>query len=131
MKRALVVGVVFAIAVGACGGSGSGGAGSADRDNLIGTWMGHYGCPGMDKMEDTLVISAGSGATDLSLKIHTTYANPDTVTGTLTSPTEVSVPEQSMGGGMGTAKLTLKGETLEFSATGMGITCGGTDYKKA
>ncbi len=131
MKRFLVAAVVFAMAVAACGGSGSGGGGSADRDNFIGTWTGHYGCPGMDKAEDTLVISAGSGATDLSIKIHTTYANPDTVTGTLSSSTEVNVPEQSMGGGMGTARLTLKGETLEFSATGMGITCGGTDYKKA
>ena len=35
------------------------------------------------------------------------------------------------GGAPGTAKLTLKGDTLEFSATGLGITCGGTDYTRA
>jgi hypothetical protein len=140
MKRAFAVVALAAIvaAVVACGGSSSTGStggsslGSADRDKFVGTWTGHYGCPGMGvTIEDKMIIEAGSAALDLKIQIHVAAANPDTVNGTLTSATEVNVPEQSMGGGSGTAKLTLKGETLEFQATGLGITCGGTDYKKA
>jgi hypothetical protein len=139
MKKVLaaVTLVAMLIAVAACGGSSSTGSTgssitSADRDKFVGTWSGHYGCADLGvTIEDTLIITAGSGDLDLSIRIHTTAANPDTVSGTLTSATEANVPEQSMGGGTGTAKLTLRGDTLEFQATGLGITCGGTDYKKA
>jgi hypothetical protein len=137
MKKVFAAALVaMLIAVAACGGSSSTGSTgssvtSADRDKFVGTWTGHYGCAVGATIEDTLIIKAGSGDLDLSIKIHTTTANPDTVSGTLTSATEVNVPEQSMGGATGTAKITLKGDTLEFQATGMGITCGGTDYKKS
>jgi hypothetical protein len=75
-----------------------------------------------------MVIAAGSGDLGLSIQIHVGFENPDTVTGTLTSPTQVDIPEQSIGGEKGTAKLTLNGDKLEFRATGMGLTCGGSDY---
>lgn len=125
------------IVVAACGGSSSTGSTgpsitSADRDKFVGTWTGHYGCADLGvTIEDKMIMEAGSGDLDLKIKIHVSAANPDTVNGTLTSATEVDVPEQSMGGATGTAKITLKGDRLEFQATGMGLTCGGTDYKKA
>jgi ABC-type glycerol-3-phosphate transport system substrate-binding protein len=132
MSRALIAAILVAVVIGACGGSSSSGAAtSADRDRFVGTWTGHYGCSPTEMLADTMVIAAGTGSLDLSIRIHTTYANPDTVTGTLTSATGVNVPEQSMGGGTGTARLTMKADVLEFSATRMGITCGGTDYRKS
>jgi hypothetical protein len=139
MKRAFAVVALVAmlVVVAACGGSSSTGSTggssltSADRDKFVGTWTGHYGCAEGATIEDKMIIEAGSGDLDLKIKIHVSAANPDTVNGTLTSATEVNVPEQSMGGATGTAKITLKGDTLEFQATGLGITCGGTDYKKS
>jgi hypothetical protein len=135
MKKTLVgaalAGMLVAVAVAACGGSssnGGSGASSADRDKFVGTWTGNYSCDVTTTFPDKMIIKAGSGDLDLSINIHVDFANPDTVTGTLTSPTEVNVPEQSMGGGTGTAKLTLNGDKLDFRATGLGITCGGSDY---
>lgn len=127
------------IVVAACGGSSSTGSSSAaasgrtsaDRDKFVGTWVGHYGCASGATIEDTLIITAGSGDLDLSIRIHATAANPDTVSGTLTSATEVNVPEQSMGGATGTATISLQGDRLAFQASGLGMTCGGTDYQKA
>ena len=86
--------------------------------------------PRGDTVQDAMVIRAGSGDRDLSIQIHVGSGNPDTVTGTLASATEVNIPEQSFGGATGTAKLTLKGEKLDFSVTGMGMTCGGADYTR-
>jgi hypothetical protein len=104
---------------------------SADRDKFVGTWAGNYGCAGIAPIADKMTIQAGSGDLGLSIIIHVDFKNPDTVTGTLTSATEVNVPEQSMGGANGTAKLVLNGDKLDFSATGLGITCGGSDYTRA
>ena len=135
MRRALV-GAALAgmlVAVAACGGSSSNGgsaASSADRDKFVGTWTGNYGCAVGATLADKMIIKAGSGDLDLSIRIHVDFMNPDTVTGTLTSPTEVNVPEQSMGGGAGTAKLKLNGDKLDFRATGLGMTCGGSDYTR-
>jgi hypothetical protein len=136
MRKSLVLATLacMLVVVSACGGSsatGGSAATSADRDKFVGTWTGNYSCPGGDAFADKMVIEVGSGDLDLRITIHVDFANPDTVNGTLTSPTEVDVPEQSMGGGSGTAKLKLNGETLEFNATGLGITCGGTDYTRA
>jgi hypothetical protein len=78
-----------------------------------------------------MIIKAGSGDLDVSITIHANASNPDTVTGTLTSPTEVNVPAQSMGGMSGTAKLKLSGATLDFRETAMNMTCGGADYTRA
>jgi hypothetical protein len=139
LKKALVAVALVAVlaAVAACGsssstsGTGGGGPTSADRDKFVGTWNGNYGCPGIgDNVGDAMVIRAGSGDLGLSIQIHVGFANPDTLTGTLTSRTEVNIPEQSMGGEMGTAKLTLSGDKMEFSVTGMGMTCGGSDYAR-
>jgi hypothetical protein len=116
------------------GGSSSNGgsaATSADRAKFVGTWTGHYGCDVKNTVADKMVIKAGSGALDLSVTIHANGLNPDTVTGTLTSPTEVNVPAQSMGGMSGTAKLKLNGATLDFRETAMSMTCGGADYTRA
>jgi hypothetical protein len=136
VKKALVAAALAAMlaAVAACGGSSStaqSGPTSADRDKFVGTWNGNYKCDFTDAFADTMIVEAGSGDLDLRITIHKNFANPDTVNGTLTSATVVDVPEQSMGGATGTAKLKLNGETMEFTAGGLGITCGGTDYKKA
>jgi hypothetical protein len=131
MKKTLAVALLFVVA--ACGGSSSGKAApvSADRDKFVGTWVGNYGCPGLgDPLSDTLIIALGSGELDFSITIHSTFANPDTLSGSLTSASEINVPEQSMGGSTGTAKITSKGALLEFRATGLGITCGGADYAR-
>jgi hypothetical protein len=139
MRKAFVAAALAGMLVGvvACGGSSStdgssatdsSAATSADRDKFVGTWTGNYSCDMTTNFADKMIIKAGSGDLDLSINIHVDFANPDTVTGTLTSPTEVNVPEQSMGGGAGTAKLTLNGDKLDFRATGLGITCGGSDY---
>jgi hypothetical protein len=154
MKRAFVAAALVGmlVAVAACGGSSptvasnptdasspasasipaSGlAATSADRDKFVGTWTGKYGCDANTTIDDKMVIKAGSGNLDLSITVHSNASNPDTVTGTLTSPTMVDVPAQSMGGMTSTAKLKLTGGTLEFRATAMGLTCGGTAYSRA
>jgi hypothetical protein len=137
MKRTLVMAALagMLVAVAACGGSSSSSGGSkaatsADRDKFVGTWTGQYGCFAGATGSDTLIITAGSGDLDVSIKIHATFLNPDTVTGTLTSPTQINVPEQSMGGAPGTAKLILNGSKLDFHQTGGGLTCGGSDYTR-
>ena len=139
------------VAVAACGGANStvssapsggsapnassapagGSATSADRDKFVGTWTGKYGCDVKTTIDDKMIVKAGSGSLDLSITIHANASNPDTVAGTLTSATEVNVPEQSMGGVGSTAKLKLIGDTLDFHATAMGMTCGGSAYKRA
>ena len=137
MARKALVLIALSVLFAACS-SGSGatsgpaGPASADRDKFVGTWVGNYGCPGIgDPLSDTLIIALGSGELDFSITIHSTFANPDTLSGTLTSASEINLPEQSMGGGTGTAKIKLQGDVLEFQATGLGLTCGGTDYAKA
>jgi hypothetical protein len=147
MRKTFVAATVagMLVAVAACGsasstgssapGGGSAPAGgsatSADRDKFVGTWTGHYGCDVKTTTDDKMIVKAGSGDLDLSIAIHASASNPDTVTGTLTSSTDVNVPEQSMGGISGTAKLNLTGDTLAFHATAMGMTCGGNDYTLA
>ena len=103
---------------------------SADRANFVGTWAGSYSCPGGAPNPDTLVIRLGSGALDLSIIIHVESLAPDTVSGELTEPNLISVPQQSMGGFPGTAKITYLGPLLAYSQTGLGITCGGTNYAR-
>lgn len=137
MKKTLAVALLFVVA--ACAGSSSGkttgpasSLASADRDKFVGTWTGSYGCAGLGTpVSDKLTIAIGSGDLDFSITIHATYANPDTVSGNLTGPNQISVPEQSMGGAPGTAKITLQGAVLEYSQTGLGVTCGGKDYARA
>lgn len=87
-------------------------------------------CPGGAPTADTLVVALGGGALDFSIIIHAKFANPDTVTGSLTEPNKINVPQQSMGGAPGTAQITSQGTLLTYSQTGLGITCGGTDYAK-
>jgi hypothetical protein len=130
MKRLLAAACLAAVLATVAGCGGSGGATSADRDNFVGTWKGNYACPGGDAIADRMIIEAGSGDLELRISIHVDFLNPDKVNGTLTSPTEVEIPEQSMGGGTGTAKLKLNGDKLEFRATGFGLTCGGSDYSR-
>jgi len=103
---------------------------SADRDKFVGTWAGTYRCPGGNPFPDTLVVSLGGGALDFSIIIHVGFANPDTVSGDLTEPNLITVPEQSMGWASGTARITSQGALLAYSQTGFGITCGGTDYAR-
>lgn len=117
-------------------GSATPGGGSA-RDNFLGTWTGHYGCPGGSPVADKLVVKAGSGAGDLLITIHADASNPDNVNGTVVSNSEADVPQQSMGGMSATARLILHGDTLpghfilEFQESAAGFTCGGTDYQLA
>jgi hypothetical protein len=131
MKKTLAIALLFVVA--SCAGSSSGKTTapvSADRDKFVGTWAGSYGCFAGASTADTLVIRLGAGALDFSITIHSGFGNPDTVTGELTGPNQISVPEQSMGGAPGTAKITSKGDLLEFSQTGLGVTCGGKDYAR-
>lgn len=101
---------------------------SADRDKFVGTWAGTYSCSGGIPVSDTLVISLGSGALDFTITIHVEALNPDTVSGELTEPNLINVPEQLLGGFPGTAQITTQGDLLSFHQTGAGLTCGGTDY---
>ena len=110
---------------------GGSAATSADRAKFVGTWTGHYGCDVKSMVDDQMIIKAGSGDLDLKITIHANAGNPDTVTGTLTSSTEVDVPAQSMGGMSATGKLKLNGATLDFRETAMSMTCGGADYTRA
>ena len=111
--------------------SAGGAATSADRDKFVGTWTGKYGCDATNTIDDKMIVKAGSGDLDLSITIHSNASNPATVTGKLTSPTEVNVPEQSMGDVSSTARLKLTGDALDFHATAMGMTCGGSAYTHA
>lgn len=106
------------------------GPSSADRAKFVGTWAGSYSCLGGAPTPDTLVIRLGSGALDFSIIIHAEYAYPDIVSGDLTGPNLISVPQQTMGGFPGTAQITSQGALLEYSQTGLGITCGGTNYAR-
>jgi hypothetical protein len=101
---------------------------SADLAKFVGTWAGSYSCAGGDLTPDTLIISLGSEELELSIIIHAGYFNPDTVSGELTAPNTITVPEQLMGGAPGTAKITSQGAQLAYYQTGFGITCGGSNY---
>jgi len=113
-----------------CGGDEAAGPTSADRTKFVGTWGGSYTCPGAGAAADTLVVALGTGALDFRIIIHARFANPDTVSGNLTQPNKIDVPQQSMGGGPGTAQIISQGALLTYSQTGFGVTCGGTDYAK-
>jgi hypothetical protein len=137
MKRTLAVALLVVLA--SCSSPGptsSGPAGastgpvSADRDKFVGTWAGSYSCGLGTPVHDTLVIALGGGALDFSITIHSTSANPDTVSGELTAPNQIKVPQQSMGGSPGTAEITSRGALLAYSQTGFGTTCGGDNYAK-
>jgi len=121
---------LVALLMASCDGDESTEPTSTDRDKFVGTWAGSYGCPGNTPVPDTLVVGLGGGALDFSIIIHMGFLNPDTVSGDLTEPNLISVPQQSMGGAPGTARITLKGALLAYSQTGFGITCGGTDYAR-
>jgi hypothetical protein len=103
---------------------------SADRGKFVDTWAGTYGCPGGPSTSDTLGISLGAGALDFSIIIHVGSANPDTVSGTLTTPNLIKVPLQAMGGVPGTAQIAYQGALLVYTQGGIGITCGGTAYAR-
>ena len=103
---------------------------SADRAKFVGTWAGSYSCLGGAPTPDTLVIRLGGGALDFSIIIHAEYGIPDTVSGDLTGPNIISMPEQTMGGFPGTAQITSQGALMAYSQSGFGITCGGTDYAR-
>lgn len=103
---------------------------SADRAKFVGTWAGAYSCLGSKPTPDTLVIRLGSGTLDFSIIIHAQYVFRDTVSGQLTGSNVIGVPEQTMGGFPGTAQITSQGSLLAYSQSGLGITCGGTNYGK-
>ena len=132
MHRASPTTVALAVLLTAsCGSDESTGPTSADRTKFVGTWGGSYTCPGGGPTADTLVIALGGGPLDFSIIIHAKFANPDTVSGDLTEPNKINVPQHSMGGAPGTAQITSQGALLTYSQTGFGITCGGTSYAKA
>lgn len=102
---------------------------SADRAKFVGTWAGSYACPGGGPTADTLVINLAGSALGFSIIIHVEAVNPDTVSGDLTEPNRIDVPQQTISGAPGTAQITY-GTLMAYSQTGFGITCGGTDYAK-
>ena len=103
-----------------------------DKNKFIGTWNGTYGCGDPEFVfDDQIVIAKSSTDSGFNITLHATFSNPDNVAGTLTEKKVVTVPEQSMGGAPGTARITyLKSDTLDYSQTGFGITCVGTGYTK-
>lgn len=103
---------------------------SADRAKFVGTWAGQYACPGGGLTPDTLVMNLGGTPLGFSIIIHAGAANPDTVSGDLTEPNRINVPQQTMGGAPGTVQITSHGTLMTYNQTGSGITCGGTDYAK-
>jgi hypothetical protein len=130
-RRPCVAALALAVLLTAsCGGDGSTAPSSADRAKFVDTWAGSYSCLGGAPTPDTLVIGLGGGALDFNIIIHVGSANPGTVSGDLTAPNLISVPQQSMGGAPGTAQITSQGALLAYSQTGFGITCGGTNYAR-
>ena len=111
-------------------GSDTTGPTSADRAKFVGTWGGSYTCPGGGPTADTLVINLGGSSLGFDIIIHARFANPDTVSGDLTEPNLINVPQQSMGGAPGLAQIRSQGALITYNQTGFGITCGGTDYAK-
>lgn len=107
--------------------SGSGPT-SSDRDKFVGTWVGVYACPGIPGVADTLRIALGPQMLDFAITIHVGVENPDSVLGELSAPDVIDVPEQSMGGYPGTARITYVRSGLTYLQSGLGITCGGSDY---
>lgn len=103
---------------------------TADRTKFVGTWAGSYSCLGGSPTPDSLVIRLGSGTLDFSIIIHKHYFNTDTVSGNLTGSNSIGVPEQTMGGFPGTVQISLQGAAMTYSQSGLGITCGGTNYTK-
>lgn len=130
MHRASPTTLALAVLLISCGSDEPTAPASADRAKFVGTWGGSYACPGGGPTADTLVIDLGAGALDFGIIIHARFANPDTVSGELTEPNRITVPQQSMGGAPGTAQITSHGTLLTYSQTGLGITCGGTNYAK-
>ena len=105
---------------------------SSDRDKFVGRWAGSYVCPGISlpAVADTLIIALGPGALDFRITLHVGTFNPDVVTGELSAPDVINVPEQTMGGAPGTARITYTNGRLTYAQSGLGITCGGSDYLK-
>jgi hypothetical protein len=102
---------------------------AADRVKFIGTWLGSYRCPGQaSAFQDRLIIAAGTGTLEFRITIHANTDGPDTISGTLATATRIDVPTQTLGGLSGTATITHNGLALSYQQSGLGITCGGTDY---
>ena len=101
---------------------------SEDREKFVGNWAGTYEC-GVS-VPDTMFIWLGASELDFNIVIHAHAMNPDTVSGELSTLNVITVPEQSMGGYPGTAKVTYSNGNLSYSQTGFGMTCGGTNYTK-
>jgi hypothetical protein len=119
----------------ACGGGGAGATGAAapvaaDRARFLGTWAGGYACPGGVPAPDTLAVRSGTGTLDVRIVIHVGSFGPDSVVGTLTAPERVDVPTPPMGGLPRPAALRLRGTGLGYRQRGLGLTCGGADYRR-
>jgi len=101
---------------------------SSDRTKFLGRWAGNYTCPRMAAHPDTLIIAPGNGELDFSLTIHAGIMNPDLVTGHLTGRKEIMVTDQQLGGAPGSARISMRGDTLRFEQSGFDVTCSGDDY---
>ena len=103
----------------------------ANRNKFVGTWNGTYGCDGGSTIADKMTIATKSDNLELTITIHADSENPDQVNGTLTANNEITISEQSMGGGPGKGRIAyLTDGTLEYIQSGGGITCEGSGYAK-
>ena len=79
---------------------------------------------------DTMFIAPGSGALDFSITLHAEVFDPDVVTGELTGPNVITIPEQTIGFFPGSGEITFSNNRLSLVQRGLGLTCRGSDYIK-
>lgn len=101
-----------------------------DAAIFLGRWAGTYKCPRLRAQPDTMIIARGDSALKFSITIHANSINPDIVTGKLNKINEILIPEQTMGGVPGKARITIANDIITYSQTGFDVTCMGTDYHR-
>jgi len=126
MKRYLLLIAVFTFA---CGGDDNNptGLSSSDLDKFLGKWAGMYECGGPD---DEMIIAKGSGALDVKVTLHSDIAFVEVLDGELTAVNVITIPEQTIGGFPGSAKITYANGNLSLEQMGFGITCKGSGYTR-
>lgn len=98
---------------------------------LEGSWLGGYSCGSLasapnDQFE---IIRVDTNNNTMTVKIHTTAANPDVVYGDFVASDEVEFRDQDMGGAAGALNLKIKNintiNYTQWSPQNPQFTCGG------
>lgn len=99
----------------------------ADREAFLGRWSGPYACGIGTAIDDQLEIAAGEQALAVKLILFQKISRSP-VTGTLTSPDQITIPPQRINGATTSGSLMLAKGKLTLRLHGLGTDCLGQDY---